>query len=247
VSGSGIFVSGAGDRGGDVAVDRLETDAVYSNGGIAAGTANQISGGVFVVHSCHVGSVLNVGPVTTYGPNDMVLDNWGNVDRWVVRSPVASFGSSAMVFVNFGVLHELRIDASIETFGTGARGFNVYDGIIQSAEFHRIVTHGDGAVGIQISKPVGSITVRSGIETFGGVGDSLVKGVVTRLPAIALSIKPAGSRVRSTSPAASRPTAPASLRSKSTAALEISTCRTFGFLDGGQLHIRLNRQGRNES
>jgi hypothetical protein len=55
------------------------------------------------------------------------------------------------------------------------------------------VTHADGAVGIQISQPVGEITVRRGIETFGGTGDSLVKGVVLRLSAISLSIKPGGS------------------------------------------------------
>ena len=35
--------------------------------------------------------------------------------------------------------------------------------------------------------------VRRGIETFGGTGESLVKGVVTRLSAIGLSIKPDGS------------------------------------------------------
>jgi hypothetical protein len=37
------------------------------------------------------------------------------------------------------------------------------------------------------------ITVRRGIETFGGTGDSLIKGVVVKLPATALSIKPGGS------------------------------------------------------
>jgi hypothetical protein len=35
--------------------------------------------------------------------------------------------------------------------------------------------------------------VRRGIETFGGAGKSLVKGVVVELSAIALSIKPGGS------------------------------------------------------
>jgi len=48
-------------------------------------------------------------------------------------------------------------------------------------------------VGLQISQPIGEITVRRGIETYGGTGDSLVKGVVIKLPAIALSIKPGGS------------------------------------------------------
>jgi hypothetical protein len=69
----------------------------------------------------------------------------------------------------------------------------VYSGTVHSAEFERIVTHADGAVGIQISQPVGQITVRRGIETYGGTGDSLVKGVVVKLSAIALSVKPGGS------------------------------------------------------
>jgi hypothetical protein len=192
VSGSGIFVGGASDAGGWVTVDRLETGAVHSNGGIAPGTPDQISGGVFVVHACRVKTVRNRGPVTTYGPNDMVLDNWGSVERWTANAPITSLGPSGIGFVNFGALMDLRVDAPIETFGEGARGFNVYDGTLESGEFSRIVTHGDGAVGIQISKPIGHLLVRNGIETFGGVGKSLVEGVVMSLPAAALSIKPGG-------------------------------------------------------
>jgi hypothetical protein len=64
---------------------------------------------------------------------------------------------------------------------------------VNLAEFDRVVTHGDGAVGIQISQPIGRLVVHRGIETFGGTGDSLVKGVVMKLSAIALSIKPGGS------------------------------------------------------
>jgi hypothetical protein len=67
---------------------------------------------------------------------------------------------------------------------------------VHTAEFERIVTHADGAVGVQISQPVGEIMVRRGIETYGGTGDSLVKGVVVKLPAVALSIKPGGSARR---------------------------------------------------
>ena len=61
------------------------------------------------------------------------------------------------------------------------------------AEFDRVTTHADGAVGIQISQPIGRLVVRRGIETFGGTGPSLVEGVVIPLSAIALSIKPGGS------------------------------------------------------
>lgn len=193
VRGSGIFISGAGDTGGRLIANRLETGAVYSDGGIVPGTADRISGGVFVVSGAFVDSVHNCGPVTTYGANDMVLDNWGVVDRWTAEEKITSHGASGIGFVNFGTVNILRVDAPIETFGQGARGFNVYTGTVRTAEFERIVTHANGAVGIQISQPVGQIKVRRGIETFGGVGDSLVKGVVLKLSAIALSIKPGGS------------------------------------------------------
>ncbi|QBR04289.1 hypothetical protein [Paraburkholderia pallida] len=193
VRGSGIFVSGGGETGGRLVAHRLETGAVHSDGGIAPGTPNRITGGVFVVSGAFVASVRNQGPVTTYGPNDMVLDNWGTVDRWIADGKVTSYGPSAIGFVNFGTVDRLELNALIETFGQGSRGFNVYTGTVRSAEFERVVTHADGAVGMQISQPVGEITVRRGIETWGGTGDSLVKGVVIRLAATALSIKPGGS------------------------------------------------------
>jgi hypothetical protein len=97
--------------------------------------------------------------------------------------------------VNFGIVHELKVNAPIEAFGAGARGFNVYTGTVNLAEFDRVVTHADGAVGIQISQPIGRRVVRRGIETFGATGPWLVKGVVIDLSAIALSIKP-GARNR---------------------------------------------------
>jgi hypothetical protein len=193
VRGSGIFVSGGGSAGGRLVAHRLETGAVYSDGGIAPGTPDRISGGVFVVSGAFVDSVCNRGPVTTYGPNDMVLDNWGAVGRWIADEKITSYGPSGIGFVNFGTVDLLQVNAPIETFGRGSRGFNVYTGTVNVAEFERVVTHADGAVGVQISQPVGQITVRRGIETYGATGDSLVKGVVVKLSAIALSIKPGGS------------------------------------------------------
>jgi hypothetical protein len=146
-----------------------------------------------VVYGAFVDQVRNSGPVTTYGPNDMVLDNWGMVGRWTAEEKITSFGPSGIGFVNFGTLDVLDVKAPIETFGQGSRGFNVYTGTVHTADFERIVTHADGAVGIQISQPVGDIRVRRGIETYGATGDSLVKGVVVKLAAIGLSIKPGGS------------------------------------------------------
>jgi hypothetical protein len=193
VGGSGVFVSGAGETGGRLILPRLETAGVYCDGGIAAETPDCICGGVFVLHGVCADGVRNRGPVTTYGANDMVLDNWGVVDRWIAEGKLTSHGPSGIGFVNFGTVNVLEVNAPIETFGQGARGFNVYAGAVNSATFERIVTHADGAVGIQISQPIGQIEVRRGVETFGGVGKSLFRGVVVKLSAIALSLKPGGS------------------------------------------------------
>ena len=192
VQGSGVFVAGT-PGGGRIVVRRLETGEIHSDGGIAPGTPDRISGGVFTVHGAWVDCVRNVGPVTTYGANDMVLDNWGTVERWQADGKITSYGPSGIGFVNFGDVGFLRVDGMIETFGLGARAFNVYAGTVRDAEFERVVTWADGAVGIQISQPVGRIAVRHGLETHGGVGNSLVKGVVMQLPATPLSIKPGGS------------------------------------------------------
>ncbi len=192
VKGSGILVCGAGDAGGRVLVEVLTTGPVYSNGGIAPGTPDTISGGVFIAYGAVANLVQNLAPVTTQGPNDMALDNWGTVDRWIASEKITTHGPSGIGFVNFGELGMLRVEAPIETFGGGARGFNVYTGTVVHAEFDRIVTHGDGAVGVQIAQPVGTLTFRRGIETFGAAGPSLVKGVVQQLSAIALSIQPGG-------------------------------------------------------
>jgi hypothetical protein len=190
VLGSGVFVAGHGNGGGSLRVEHLVTGPVYSDGRIQAGTPDQITGGVFVLHGANVDLVQNNGPVSTFGANDMALDNWGTVDRWHAAEKVTTFGPSGIGFVYFGTTREVDLEAPIETFGQGARGFNIYAGKVDKANFDRIVTHGDGAFGIQISQPAGNVNVRRGIETFGGTGPSLVKGVIQQLPATALSIKP---------------------------------------------------------
>jgi hypothetical protein len=45
VRGSGLFVSGGGDGAGRMDVSRLVTGAVFSDGGIAPGTPDRITGG----------------------------------------------------------------------------------------------------------------------------------------------------------------------------------------------------------
>jgi hypothetical protein len=102
VLGSGVFVSGAGDKGGRLNVQRLETKAIYVDGRIPIGTADQIAGAVFAVYGTFVDEVTNHGPVVTYGANDMALDNWGVIDKWVASEKVTTFGPSGIGFVNFG-------------------------------------------------------------------------------------------------------------------------------------------------
>ena len=203
--GSGIFVFGGWfipvdadpgaapapiQVGGSIELTILTTGEIHSHGGIPAGIGNLITGGVFIGSGVHAKEVINEGRVTTYGQNDMVLDNWGRVNTWVARAEVASFGSSGIGFVNFGDLDLLKVKAPIETHGLGARGFNLYDGSLKRAEFQSITTYGDGAIGVQLSKPFGTIVIEQDVRTKGGEGDSLVRGKVVHLKAHAVSIKP---------------------------------------------------------
>ena len=124
VRGSGVFVGGQGDwqgkpQGGQVRVSRLTTGEIHADGGITPRTPDLISGGVFVVYSGVVDEVENLGSVTTYGPNDMVLDNWGTVGSWTAKAPIKSYGPSGIGFVQFAELGTLHIAAPIETFGVG--------------------------------------------------------------------------------------------------------------------------------
>lgn len=197
VRGSGVFVAGYGDRdgkpaGGLFTADLIRTGLIHTDGGIAPGTPDKISGGVFVVSAAEVDTVENVGDVTTRGQNDMVLDNWGQVNHWRAKANIMSTGPSGIGFVNFGDIHRLEIEAPIVTTGVGARAFNLYDGTLDEAIFDSIVTHGNGSIGIQVSKPMGSLTVKGNVETTGSEGMSLVKGVQMTLKAIALSVKDGG-------------------------------------------------------
>jgi hypothetical protein len=209
--GSGIFVSGTASANDVNAVatpvsllkiNRIQANDVYVDSTIPQGTAGTIAGGVFVSYGSQVGTVLNNGNVATQGTNAMVLDNWGTVDKWIVARSradkpieISSQGDSGIGFVNFGNISELKVDGKITTYGSGARGFNDYVGSIESASFYNITTHGNGAVGIQIAQPISKLSILNGIQTFGGVGSTLVKGVITQLPAIALSIESGGGSI----------------------------------------------------
>jgi len=192
VLGSGIFVSGFGDAGGQVKLTALTTGAVYTNGMLPFGTADMITGGVFVVFGVQADTVTNAAEVVTYGVNDMVLDNWGQVTQWRAAGRLVSYGPSGIGFVNFGTVDTFEAQQEIITYGLGARGFNQYDGTVRHLKFTAITTYGDGSIGIQVSKPVGTIELSEGITTHGSRGSTLVKGVLTELPADAFSVKPGG-------------------------------------------------------
>lgn len=192
VIGTGLFICGFGDNGGWVIADKITTGDIYSNGMLPFGQPDMITAGVFIVNGVKVESLVHHGSVTTYGVNDMVLDTWGYVKKWVAEKPITSYGPSGIGFVNFGTVDEFEAKDKIETFGSGARGFNQYDGTVKKAVFHSIITHGNGSIGMQFSKSVGSIEVKNGVETNGSVGESLVKGVIMTLPADAISVKPGG-------------------------------------------------------
>lgn len=192
VIGTGLFVCGFGDNGGRVIADTITTGDIYLNGMLPFGQPDMITAGVFIVNGTRVKNLTHHGSVTTYGVNDMVLDTWGHVEKWVAEKPITSYGPSGIGFVNFGTVDEFEAKDKIETFGSGARGFNQYDGTVKKAVFHSIITHGDGSIGMQFSKAVGSIEVKNGVVTNGSVGQSLVKGVIMTLPADAISVKPGG-------------------------------------------------------
>ncbi len=197
VRGSGVFVGGHGDwagygDGGTVHVTQLRTGEIHADGGIPEATPDLISGAVFVISGATVDKVVSAGPTTTYGQNDMVLDNWGTVKEWVATAPVTSHGPSGIGFVNFGDIGTLDVQAPIVTTGKGARGFNLYEGTLRDARFQSIRTSGDGSIGIQISKPLGALSVTGDVTTSGGEGLSLVKGVQLTLKASALSVKAGG-------------------------------------------------------
>jgi hypothetical protein len=130
VIGSGIFVSGFGDEGGKVNLETLTTGAVYSHGMLPYGTADIITAAVFIVYGVEAKTVEHHGELVTYGVNDMVLDTWGKVKKWVSNYPIVSYGPSGIGFVNFGSVKDFMAQ-DITTYGLGARGFNQYDGTVK--------------------------------------------------------------------------------------------------------------------
>lgn len=191
VRGSGIFVGGRAD-GGAVRVSTLCAGETHTDGGIPVGTPDLISGGVSIGAGGIVGDVVTAGSVTTNGAGDMVLDNMGEVTTWTAYGPLTSHGASGVGFVNFGALDRLDVRAPLHTFGAGARGFNFYAGSLRHASFDAIATHGDGAIGVQVTRPLRVLEIAGDLATDGGFGRGLVKGVQVMLAAVPLSVGQGG-------------------------------------------------------
>lgn len=192
VIGTGVFIGGLNDDTGRIEANNLVTDDIYTNGMIPTGQPNLITAAIFIVQSTIAKKILTRGNTVTYGTNDMVLDVWGKVEKWVVEKPIVSYGQSAIGFVNFGEVEYFKANSPIKTYGLGARGFNQYDGTIKEAIFDSIETIGEGSIGMQVSKPVGKIEVINDVKTKGSIGQTLVKGVIMELAADAISIKEGG-------------------------------------------------------
>ena len=92
---------------------------------------------MFVISGAFVQNVTNKGAVTTRGQNDMVLDNWGDVQTWTALQPITSHGPSGIGLVNFSDIGTLTVNAPIRTYGKGARGFNLYDGSVKEVVLSR--------------------------------------------------------------------------------------------------------------
>ncbi|PZF83369.1 hypothetical protein [Jiangella anatolica] len=202
VLGAGVMISSAADisgrmdpstpPSGRVRVPTLVIDDVVADGRVPAGRDDLIAGGVLLLYGVVAGTVRQRGDVTTHGPNDMVIDNWGDVGHWQVDGALTSYGPSAVGVVNFGAIDHLEVNGPILTRGTGSRGFNHYLGHIGLAEFAGIETHGDGALGVHVGRPIGVLALRAGVTTHGRSGPSLVRGEIVQLPATALSVLDGG-------------------------------------------------------
>ncbi|HEX9529202.1 MAG TPA: hypothetical protein VF951_17025 [Streptosporangiaceae bacterium] len=72
-----------------------------------------------------------------------------------MTAPVTSRGPSGIGFFNFGDLNGLGIRA----VRTGARGFSLYDATLHDRSFASIAAHADGAIGIQVNRPLPRLAI----------------------------------------------------------------------------------------
>lgn len=94
-----------------------------------------------------VEQVTMAGVVTTYGQNDIVLDNGGTVTTWTATGPVTLHGPSGIGFVNFGDVERIEIGG-------------------------RLATSGDNVVTLEIEGALSTLGVPGGIHATGRGSDA---------------------------------------------------------------------------
>jgi hypothetical protein len=189
VVGTGLFLAGSGhEAGGRLLCRRLVVGGVHSMSGLREGTTETVAGGIFILQSARIDTIIGTASVVTRGANAVPIDNWGSVRSWKIDGNAISHGSSAIGFINAGTIERLELSGDIETFGDGARGCGIY-GPTGSISARAIRTHGNAAIGVQIIDHLGKLTLTEGVFTDGAPGEGLVKGRMVRTPAHAIHVE----------------------------------------------------------
>lgn len=192
VKGSGVFIAGAGSGIGGVVIARdVEVNAVHIDTGVMNDSATA-AGGVFILADTSIDRLICTGSVVTHGANAIAIENCGRVGDWFIDGNAICHGPDAVSFLNAGQIGRLEVTGSIETFGNGGKACGIY-GPVKSLRAGAIRTHGDAAVGVQITGPLTRLEVRDGIVTTGEPGYEFSRAGLRESPAHAIHISADGS------------------------------------------------------
>ncbi|MFL6108081.1 MAG: hypothetical protein ACJ72L_14055 [Marmoricola sp.] len=174
---------------GSVKVNSLTTGSVYTQGSSVFVRNGAVAGSIAVFDgpSAPIATSLDVqGSVSTAGLTNGAINVYSDLKALNVSGDITSTGPNGFGVVTWPHIGSINVAGKLETFGLGARGFNAYAGQVNSASFGQIVTHGDGAVAVDVFRPLGKLVVKNGIQTTGGSGLSLVLGQLKQLQASAI-------------------------------------------------------------
>lgn len=192
VRGGGVFIAGTvGPGGSRIWAQHVRIGAVYCDSTLPASETGVICGGTFVLPGARVVQLESSGPQVSFGANAVPIDNWGEIDEWIVGGAVTTHGPNAVAIVNAGRLGRLEVRAGVETFGDGARACAVY-GPAALIRLASVTTHGAGAAGIHIVSEVGRLEVPGLLTIRGRSGAAMVKGQIETLAADGVHIGRAG-------------------------------------------------------
>lgn len=183
VRGSGIFIGGtAGLGGGRIRAQHVRMGAVYCDSTLTASETTLISGGTLVLPGTRIVRIESFGPQMTFGANAVPIDNWAEIDEWIVNGDVTTHGPNAIAIVNAGRLGSIAVHGHVETFGDGARACSIY-GPAALISLASVTTHGAGAAGIHLMSEVGRLEVPGGLTIRGRSGAAMVQGRIQTLAA----------------------------------------------------------------